>query len=75
MEALAFPPAQYDPARQIAHGLVPVREPLPKYPCWHRQLFWEGDNALEIVLRGHWFWTPALHQLLAGHGLHADPFW
>ena len=71
----AFPPAQYDPATQIAHGLVPVREPSPKYPGWHRQLFWDGDMITDTVFSGHWFCTPALHQLLAGHGLHTDPFW
>lgn len=73
-EMLLLPPAQYDPARQIEHGLVPDLDPSPLYPAWHKHAFWDTDCGVDTVFRGHWFWMllPE-HQVLGGHWMQLLP--
>ena len=63
-----FPPGQYAPLVQMGHGLVPDREPLPKYPGAHRHWFWDVERPGLRVLLGQALFTPAMHQELSGQG-------
>jgi hypothetical protein len=69
----SLPPAQYDPLVQRGHGLVPVLDPLPKYPGAHRHWFWEDESAELRVLLGQAFTAPAMHQELVVQGEQAPP--
>ena len=62
-----FPPGQYEPPVQTGQGLVPLLEPLPKYPGAHRHWFWEVESVGLRVLLGQRLFAPAMHQELVGH--------
>ena len=59
---LVSPPAQYLPATQRLHGLVPDTVPVPRYPGLQRQPFCTPVRTGEWVLRGHALEAVPAHQ-------------